>query len=112
MEMGGEKMLYIIYFNLKNGVSEEEFVNHSKELSGYLEGKVEGLGSMKLYRHHNGANPRYYQMHMEMKDYGTWDRFFAFIEKDAKVAKLLQEWRKKLIDLNTHFDEFIMEMPL
>ncbi len=29
-------MLYIIYFNLKNGVSEEEFVNNSKELPGYL----------------------------------------------------------------------------
>ena len=106
-------MLYIIYFNLKNGVSEEEeFVNKSKELWGYLEGKVEGLGSVKLYRHHNGANPRYYQMHMEMKDYGTWDRFFAFIEKDAKGEKLIQEWRKKLIDLNTHFDEFILEIPL
>ena len=51
-------------------------------------------------------------MHMEMKDYGTWDRFFAFIEKDAKAEKLLQEWRKKLVDLNTHFDEFIIEMPV
>ncbi len=98
---------------MKNGVSnEEEFVKKSKELAGYLKGKVKGLGSMKLYRHHNGANPRYYQMHMEMKDYGTWDRFFAFVEKDTKAAKLLQEWRKRLIDLNTHFDEFIVEIPL
>ena len=106
-------MLYIMYFNLKNGVSgEEELVKKSRELLGYLEGKVEGLGSIKLYRHHNGANPRYYQMHMEMKDYGTWDRFFAFIEEDAKAEKLLQEWRKKLVDLNTHFDEFIIEMPV
>ncbi len=104
-------MLYIMYFNLKNGVSEEEFVNKLKEWGGYAEGKVEGFGSGKFYRHHNGANPRYYQMHMEMKDYGTWDRFLAFIEKDAKGARLLQEWRK-LLDLNTHFDEFVIEIPI
>jgi hypothetical protein len=109
----GEKVLYIIYFNLKNGVSDEEkLVEQSKELSKLLEGKVKGLGSVKLYRHHNGANPRYYQMHMEMKDYATWDRFLAFMEKDAKVAKLLQGWRKELMDLDTHFDEFVIEMPL
>lgn len=54
-------MLYIMYFNLKNGVNEEEeLVKKSKELLGYLEGKVEGLGPIRLYRHHNGANPRYY----------------------------------------------------
>ena len=104
-------MLYIAYSNLKNGVSEEEFVNKLKEFSDYFEGKVEGVGSGKLYRHHNGANPRLFQMHMEMKDYGTWDRFLAFIEKDAKGARLFQEWHK-LLDLNTHFDEFVMEIPL
>ena len=104
-------MLYIVYFNLKNGVSEEEFVKKTKELWGYSEGKVEGLGPMKLYRHHNGANPRYYQLHWEMKDYGTWDRLYAFIEKDAKAERLAQEWRK-LFDLNTHFDEFVIEIPL
>ena len=109
----GERVLYIIYFNLKNGVKDEEkLVEQTKELSSCLEGKVEGLGSVKLYRHHNGANPRYYQMHMEMKDYATWDRFLAFMEKDAKVAKLLQGWRKELMDLDTHFDEFVIEMPL
>ena len=104
-------MLYIMCFNLKNGVSEEEFVNKSKEFSGYFKGKVEGFGSGKLYRHHQGANPRYYQMHTEMKDFGTWDRFLAFIEKDAKGARLVQEWRK-LVDLNTHFDVFVREIPL
>jgi len=104
-------LLYIIFFNLKNGVSEEEFVNKSKEFSDYFEGKVEGFGSWKFYRHHNGANPRYYQMHMEMKDYGTWDRLFDLVEKDAKAERLAQEWRK-LVDMNTHFDEFLMEIPL
>ena len=104
-------MLYIVYSNLKNGVSEEEFVNKLKEFSDYFEGKVEGFGSGKLYRHHNGANPRYYQMHMEIKDYGTWDRFLAFIEKDTKGARLFQKWHK-LLDLNTHFDEFVTEIPL
>ena len=104
-------MLYIVYFNLKNGVSEEEFVNKLKEWGDYFEGKVEGSGVGKLYRHHNGANPRYYQMHTEIKDYGTWDRFLAFIKKDAKGARLFQEWHK-LLDLNTHFDEFVIEIPL
>ncbi|MFQ6064972.1 MAG: hypothetical protein ACE5L6_05800 [Candidatus Bathyarchaeia archaeon] len=105
-------MLYIWYFNLKNGVSEEEFVNKSKELLDYLKGKVEGLGSGKFYRHHFfGANLRTYQMHMEVKDFGTWDRFLAFIEKDAKGARLFQEWRKKFVDMKTHFDEFVREIP-
>ncbi len=84
-------MLFIMCFNPKNGVNEEEFVNKLKKWGDYAEGKVEGLGSGKLYRHHNGANPGRYQLHVEMKDYGTWDRFFAFIEKNAKVTKLLQK---------------------
>ena len=106
-------MLYIMYFNLKNGVSKEEFANKVKELWGYFEGKVEGLGSWKLYRHHVfGANPRTYQMHTEIKDFGTWDRFLAFIGKDAKGARLLQENWWKLIDMNTHFDEFVTEISL
>jgi len=106
------QILYIMCFNLKNGVSEEEFVNKSKEWTGYLEGKVEGLGSAKLYRHHYiGANLRTYQTHLEFRDFGTWDRFLAIIKKDAKAARLLQEWQK-LIDMNTHFDEFVREIPL
>ena len=104
-------MLLMICFNLKSGVSEEEFVKWAKEFSDYIEGKVEGFGSTKLYRHQAGANPRYYQMHTEMKDYVAWDRFLDFIEKDAKGKKLLEEWRK-LVDLNTHFDEFVKEIPL
>jgi hypothetical protein len=103
-------MIFIWYFNLKNGVSEEEFVNKSKELFAYLEGKVEGLGSGKFYRHHYfGANPRTYQMHWEMRDFGTWDRFLVFIEKDAKGARLFQEWRK-LVDMDTHYDEFVRQI--
>ena len=49
-------------------------------------------------------------MHIEMKDYGTWDRFLAFIKRDAKGARVMQEWRK-LLDLNTRFDEFVREIP-
>ena len=106
-------MLMIMCFNLRKGVSEKEFANKVKELSDYSEGKVEGLGTMRLYRHHFfGANLRTYQMHMEVKDFGTWDRFLAFIEKDAKGARLLQENWWKLIDMNTHFDEFVREIPL
>jgi len=103
-------VLYIGYFNLKGGVSEEEFVNKSKELFDYLEGKVEGLGSGKFYRHHYfGANPRTYRMHWEMRDFGTWDRFLAFAEKDAKGAGLFREWRD-LVDMNTHYDEFVRQI--
>jgi len=103
----------IMYFNLKNGVSEEEFVNKAKELFRYLEGKIEGLGTGKLYRHdYFGANPRTYQMHMEMLDFGTLDRLSAFIKKDAKAARLFQENWWKLIDMDTHYDEFVREIPL
>ena len=108
---GGEKMLLMICFNLKSGVSEAEFVKLQKEFSDYVEGKVEGFGTVKLYRHQAGANPRYYQMHLDMKDYVAWDRFVNFIEKDAKAERLVQEWRR-LVDLNTHFDEFVREIPL
>jgi len=83
--------LYIMYFNLKDGVSEEEFVEKSKEF--FDSGKVEGFGSSKLYRRHLfGANRRKYQMLMEFNDFAAWDRFLAFLEKDAKSARLLQEW--------------------
>lgn len=102
----------IMYFNLRNGVSEEEFVNEAKEFLSYLEGKIEGLGSTKLYQHYMiGANPRKYQMRMEMRDFGTWDRFAAFIKKDTKGAKFYQEWQK-LVDMDTHYDEFVSEIPL
>jgi hypothetical protein len=64
--------LYIMYFNLKEGVSEEEFVDKSKEWLNYVEAKFEDHASTKLYRHHFfGANPRVYQMHFEFKDFGT-----------------------------------------
>jgi len=105
--------LYIMYFNLKDGVSEEEFVKKSKELSDYLAGKVEGLGSVKLYRHHfiGTDQVRIYQMHNEFEDFGTWDRFTDFLEKDAKAARIFEEWQN-LYDFNTHFDEFVREIPL
>jgi len=104
--------LYIIYFNLKDGVSEEDFVKKSKEFLGYLQGKVEGFGTWKLYRHHAfGANLRTYQMHIEFEDFGTWYRFLALNEKDAKAARFYQEWQN-LVDVKTHYDEFVREIPL
>ena len=106
--------LYIMYFNLKDSVSEEEFVEKSKEWLSYVEGKVEGarIGSTKLYRHHFfGANRRVYQMHLEFEDFSAWDRFTALVEKDAKAATLLKEWQN-LFDFNTHYDEFVREIPL
>ena len=105
-------MLYIDYFNLKDGVIEQEFVKKSKELLDYLEGKIEGYGHAKLYRHNFfGANPRTYQMHTEVKDFGALDALVIFCMKDSKAAKILQEWQR-LIDMNTHFDEFVREVPL
>ena len=51
--------LYIMYFNLKDSKSEEEFVKKAKEWVNYIKDKIEGLGSMKLFRHHAfGANQR------------------------------------------------------
>lgn len=103
--------LWIMCFNLKE-VSEEKFVKKSKELWDYVVGKIEGFGSPKLYRHHGfGANRRTYQMHLEFEAFGTWDRFSAFIEKDAKCATLLEEWHD-LVDMKTHYDDFVREIPL
>jgi len=102
----------IMYFNLRNGVNEDEFLNNAKEFLHYLDGKIEGFGSAKLYRHYMvGANPRRYQMHMEMRDLGAWDRFAVFIKNDAKGAGLYQEWQKR-VNMDTHYDEFITEIPL
>ena len=102
-----------MYFNLKEGVSEEEFAK-SKEWLRDIEEKIEGAatGSTKLYRHYFfGATPRVYQMHFEFEDFGVWDKFTALLEKDEKAEKLLSEWQN-LFDFNTHYDEFVRELPL
>ena len=104
--------LYIMCFNLKDGVIEEEFVKKTKEWVNYIKGKIEGLGFMKLFRHHAfGANQRTYQMHTEFKDFGTWDKFLTFEEKDTKALRLMHEWQN-LVDMKTHYDEFVREIPL
>lgn len=106
--------LYIMYFNLKDGANEEEFVKKSKEWLSYIEGKIEGAQaeSSKLYRHHLfGANQRVYQMHFGFEDFAAWDRFIKFLEKDKKAARLMDEWHG-LMDYKTHYDEFVREIPL
>jgi len=103
----------IMYFNLKDGVTEEEFVKKAKEFLSYHQAKVEGFGPSKLYRHYAiGANPRTYQIHVEFRDFAMWDRFVALNEKDAKSARLLRENWHSLIDMNTHYDELVNEVPL
>jgi hypothetical protein len=100
-----------MYFNLKDGVSEDEFVKKLKDFLDYLNGKIEGVGSGKLYRHHViGANPRTFQTHIEFNDFGDWDNFLTFMEKDADFARLLREWQK-LVDMNTHMDEMVRLIP-
>jgi hypothetical protein len=101
-----------MYFNLKDGASEEEFVKKLKEYFDYLQDRLKGLGPSKLYKHYGfGSNPRTYQLHAEFNNFSTWDRYLALIEKDIKFAKLSLEWHN-LIDMKTHFDEFIREIPL
>lgn len=105
-------MFYIMCFNLKDSVNEEEFVRKTKDWVSYIEGKVEELGSMKLFRHHAfGANRRTFQTHIEFKDFGTWDRFMTFHEKDAKAGRSMHDWQS-LIDMDTHYDEFVREISL
>jgi hypothetical protein len=104
--------LFISYFNLKDDLSEDEFVNKYKALLDYIKGKIEGLGFPKLYRHHViGAHPRTYQLHQEFEAFSAWDKLLAFVEKDAKAAQLFQEWNN-LIDFKTHYDELVREIPL
>ena len=101
-----------MYFNLKDDASEEEFVKKLKEYLHYLQGKVEGLGPSKLYKHHAfGANPRTYQMHTKFTNFNTWDQYLTLNKNDAKFTKLSLEWHN-LIDMKTHYDEFVREIPL
>ena len=48
-------------------------------------------------------------MHMKMRDFATWDRWLTLIKKDAKGAKLYKEWQN-LVNMNTHYDEFVSEI--
>jgi hypothetical protein len=60
-----------------------------------LKTKLKDFVSMKLFRHHAfGANKRTYQMHTEFKDFGTWDRFLVFHDKDAKAAEAYKNYKK------------------
>ena len=103
----------IMYFNLKDGVTEEEFVKKAKEFLSYHQTKVEGFGPSKLYRHYAiGANPRTYQIHVEFRDLAVWDRFVALNKSDAKSVKLLRENWYGFIDMNTHYDELVDEVLL
>ena len=102
--------LYIMYFNLKDGVSEEEFVEKTKEFSSYQHSNFDEVGPLKLYKHHGfGANPRTYQMHSEFDEFGAWDRFLAFNEKDSTAGRLFHEWQS-FIEMKTHYDEFVREI--
>ena len=102
--------VYIMYFNLKNEVNEKKFVEKFKEFLDLI--KVKGLESTKLYRHHGfGANPRTFQMHTEFKEFSNWDEFLSSIQNDPKFSRLLEEWQN-LVDMNTHYDEFVIEIPL
>jgi len=109
-EVKPEMPLMITYYNLKDGVSEKEFVKKTKEL--FDSAKTAGLGSPKFYRHHwIGANRRLYQMHIEFKDLGAWDKFLAIVEKDEKLTRLADEIRE-LMDFKTHYDETLREITL
>ena len=102
--------LMITYYNLKDGVSEKEFIKKSKDL--FDSAKKAGFGSSKFYKHHLiGANKRLYQMHIEFKDLGAWDRFSAIIEKDEKLTRLADEIRE-LMNFETHYDEILREITL
>lgn len=106
--------LYIMYFNLKDGVSEEELVEKTKAWLSYLEDKMEEANteSSKLYRHHLfGANHRVYQMHFEFEDFASWDRLSDLLQKDKEGSRIMSEWHS-LMDYKTHYDEFVREIPL
>ena len=109
-EVKPEMLLMITYYNLKDGVSEQEFVQKTKEL--FDSAKEAGFGSLKFYRHHLiGANKRLYQMHVEFVDLGAWDRFSTIVEKDEKLTRLADEIRE-LMEFKTHYDETLREITV
>lgn len=99
----------VIYFNLKDGVIEEEFKEKAKGYYGYVQEKVKGVGPFKIFRHYFfGANKRMYQLWCEFDDFHAVER-----EKEAKedpeVARRLKELND-LIDMKGHIDELVIEV--
>jgi hypothetical protein len=50
-------------------------------------------------------------MHTEFQDFGNWDGFLPSIKNDPISSRLLEEWQN-LVDMNTHYDEFVIEISL
>lgn len=106
-------MKMIMFFNLKTGVDEEVFLSKAGELFRYLDGKVDGMGAVRLYKHAGfGANPRTYQIHSELREYAALDRLLNLMKSDGRAASLFEENWWKLIDMDAHYDEFVRELPL
>lgn len=101
----------VMYFNLKDGVSEEEFKEKAKGYYDYVNQKVEGVGAFKIFRHYFfGENRRSYQLWCEFDDFHAVER-----EKEAKedpeVERRLKEVND-LIDMKEHIDELVIDVSV
>jgi hypothetical protein len=100
----------VMYFNLKDGVSDKEFGEKVRKYAVAVQAKTKGVGPFKLYCHYFfGANTRRYQLWTTFEDFHAVER-----EKEAKndpeVARLLKEMND-LVEMKEHIDELVTELP-
>jgi hypothetical protein len=101
----------VMYFNLKDGVTEKEFGDRVKKYAVAVAAKTKGVGPFKLFSHYFfGANTRRYQLWTAFDDFHAVER-----EKEAKndpeVARRLKEMND-LVEMKEHIDELVIELPL
>jgi hypothetical protein len=107
-----ESMFYaVMYFNLRDSVTDKEFSEKVKKYATCLQAKTKGIGPFKLYCHYFfGANTRRYQLWVGFEDFHAVEK-----EKEAKndpeVARRLKEMND-LVEMKEHIDELVMELPI
>jgi hypothetical protein len=100
----------VMYFNLRDGVTDTEFLEKVRKYAVAVKAKTEGVGPFKLYCHYFfGANTRRYQLWTTFEDFHAVER-----EKEAKndpeVARRLKEMND-LVEMKEHIDELVTELP-
>lgn len=99
----------VMYFNLKDGVTEEELKKKVNRYFNYVQERIKGIGPFKLFSHYFfGANERTYQLWCGFEDFHTVESERE-AKEDPEVAERLKELND-LIDMKTHIDELVIEL--
>lgn len=106
-----------MYFNLKEGHTEEELVKNLELYEVIARKYVKGWGGYRLYKHYYfGANLRRYQLWLKIEKLGTIDDEID-AKYDPEVARLTKEKIidkglsfYDIVDVVNHFDEIVSEV--